>query len=381
MDQPHRVQTKNKFINDFRSQTYVTPVDQYMKFYGSMDRTQRRIHLLEWAWVQDPAKWKYNASLVQRVYRGYRARKRVIKLRSQHRIQNASTQLAKKGALLLVQGPRDRIEGISTIRDALSLDSENLIALYFNGQILDSEGRFQEAIEHYTKVIENVKVPNAEFYHHRGRSYGRLKEYVPALADITTAIDMDSSNPHFFYFRATIYSQQQQYELGVRDLDTVEGLAHALPPRQRNQLLSMRFYMTRAFLHACIHNWESAISNLGWGMNVDLESAKATKLRPDTRYLESKISYEPYLLRAKVYCCVRKWDLAASDLHYTSHLCPSTDTRSRDLLAILNTPYDPLPINVHSESASFTPMTLEEDPDVVPAPTEDAPPSVPNEEG
>ncbi len=84
------------------------------------------------------------------------------------------------------------------------------------GHLMESRGRFREAIDAYTKAL-GQRPNDATTYYDRGVAFGRLSQWKEAIEDYTRAIEHDSGMARAYNNRATAYAQQRQFEKAVVD--------------------------------------------------------------------------------------------------------------------------------------------------------------------
>jgi tetratricopeptide (TPR) repeat protein len=84
------------------------------------------------------------------------------------------------------------------------------------GHLMESRGRFQDAIDAYTKA-SGQRPNDATIYYDRGVAFGRLSRWKEAIEDYTRAIDHDAGMARAYNNRATAYAQQRQFERSVVD--------------------------------------------------------------------------------------------------------------------------------------------------------------------
>jgi tetratricopeptide (TPR) repeat protein len=84
------------------------------------------------------------------------------------------------------------------------------------GHLMESHGRFQDAIDAYTKAL-GQRPNDATIYYDRGVAFGRLNQWREAIEDYTRAIDHDAGMARAYNNRATAYAQQRQFERAVVD--------------------------------------------------------------------------------------------------------------------------------------------------------------------
>lgn len=103
-----------------------------------------------------------------------------------------------RGMLHMSAGRQDL--AIADIEAVLAAQPRNARALCIKGDCLERTGKFAEALQLYNKAISyNTQEP--VFYLRRGATLCKMKEYMPAIADLNTAIELDATNGEAFYWR------------------------------------------------------------------------------------------------------------------------------------------------------------------------------------
>jgi tetratricopeptide (TPR) repeat protein len=109
--------------------------------------------------------------------------------------------------------------------------SESPEVLVEHGHLMESRGRFAEAIDAYTKAAGH-RPNDATIYYDRGVAFGRLNQWKEAVEDYTRAIEHDPGMAKAYNNRAAAYAQQHQFERAVADftkaisLDPRSGLTY-----------------------------------------------------------------------------------------------------------------------------------------------------------
>ena len=94
--------------------------------------------------------------------------------------------------------------------------SESPEVLIERGHLMESRGKFQEAIDAYTRAL--AQRPNsATTYYDRGVAYGRLNSWKEATDDYSRAIEHDPGMARAYNNRATAYAEQHQYQQAIAD--------------------------------------------------------------------------------------------------------------------------------------------------------------------
>jgi S1-C subfamily serine protease/nitrogen regulatory protein PII-like uncharacterized protein len=111
------------------------------------------------------------------------------------------------------------VKDIMAANQGVVTDKKSLEALnfFYKGYNEHEVGKFEEAIENYTKYIE-LSAPQAKSYNYRGLSYWKLKNYKKALEDFTKAIKLDNKFEPAYMNRAEVYVKLDEYEKAVKDL-------------------------------------------------------------------------------------------------------------------------------------------------------------------
>jgi tetratricopeptide (TPR) repeat protein len=109
--------------------------------------------------------------------------------------------------------------------------AESPEVLVEHGHLMESRGRFAEAIDAYTKA-SGQRPNDATIYYDRGVAFGRLNQWKEAVEDYTRAIEHDPGMAKAYNNRAAAYAQQHQFERAVADftkaisLDPRSGLTY-----------------------------------------------------------------------------------------------------------------------------------------------------------
>lgn len=99
------------------------------------------------------------------------------------------------------------------------------------GHLMESHGRFDEAIQAYTKALER-RPGDATIHYDRGVAYGQMGRWKEAIDDYSQAVDRDPAMARAYNNRAAAYAQQHQFDAAVADftkaisLDSNNALAY-----------------------------------------------------------------------------------------------------------------------------------------------------------
>ena len=152
------------------------------------------------------------------------------------------------------------------------------------GQVYDAMNNPKQAIIEYTKAIEIAPADEREGYlFNRALTYDDLKEYGPALADLTLAIKLSPNEPRNHKWRGIIRGRTGDFDAGLKDLNR----AVALNPDADT-------YYRRGTLYEMMGKQSLAIA----------DASKSIDLDPNAQY---------YQRRAAVYENNGNYDLALQD--------------------------------------------------------------------
>ena len=94
--------------------------------------------------------------------------------------------------------------------------SDSPEVLVERGHLLESRGKFSDAIDAYTKAISQ-RPQDATIYYDRGVALGRLNRWSEAAEDYTRALEHDSNMARAYNNRATAFAQQHLYKQAISD--------------------------------------------------------------------------------------------------------------------------------------------------------------------
>lgn len=84
----------------------------------------------------------------------------------------------------------------------------------FKGVQYDDQGKYEQAINEFTKAIE-LNPGYADIYNKRGLSYYNQEKYDQAIGDYNKAIEINSKYVEAFNNRGIVYYQQEQYDQAI----------------------------------------------------------------------------------------------------------------------------------------------------------------------
>lgn len=136
---------------------------------------------------------------------------------------------------------------------------------------LANKGKYEEAIEAYTEVIESnhTRSLTIQAYINRAAAYANLQDYDAVISDSTKVIELDSDLALAYINRAYAYNAQGEYDLAVEDstkaIDINAGLAEA--------------YVNRAYAYIGIRSLYLAVVDCNQAIEIDPNLAQAYYLR------------------------------------------------------------------------------------------------------
>ncbi|MCP4204131.1 MAG: hypothetical protein GY769_19625 [bacterium] len=120
----------------------------------------------------------------------------------------------------------------SRARSILSLDPENVDALYFLGVAEQRRMRFDDALETLTKV-RAARPRDAVAAYQVGATLAFKKDWVGAMEALDEAIELDSSIAYAYYYRGLAAGQAGRKDRLVIDLDKFLKMAPHAPEAER----------------------------------------------------------------------------------------------------------------------------------------------------
>lgn len=107
----------------------------------------------------------------------------------------------------------------------ISRNPTNGEAYYNRGVTYFWEGKYDEALDDFSKAIEFFKKPFlAHSYDFRGRIYLIKDRYNEAVSDLTKGIEINPNMPELYVNRAEAYFKLKQYDKSWEDVHKVESL-------------------------------------------------------------------------------------------------------------------------------------------------------------
>ena len=123
--------------------------------------------------------------------------------------------LLNRGRALGITGNLPR--ALADVDAALAKDPDDASGLALRGNLLLHEGKFEEAIVSFSRSID--REPTAVAYFDRAYCHQGVGDYKAAVADYTTAYEMDRSNIGIICERGQAHQRGGAYRLAVRDYE------------------------------------------------------------------------------------------------------------------------------------------------------------------
>jgi hypothetical protein len=103
---------------------------------------------------------------------------------------------------------------------SLQVVKHNYLAHHNMGLALFDQGKFKEAVEHYSEAIR-LKPDEAVFRYNRGNAYAKLDRHQQAIEDYHKAIDLKPYYTEAYHNRGLTYARLERYDLAIADYDEV----------------------------------------------------------------------------------------------------------------------------------------------------------------
>jgi len=145
----------------------------------------------------------------------------------------------------------------------LEVTKNNLWAYVLLSSTLSEQGKFEEAVNNYNRMIsQQFKYVKYEIvYNNRGNAYSKLGNRERAIEDYSEAIRLQPDYAEAYYNRGTVYIESGQYQKAVRDYTE----AIRIKPDYTQA------YFNRGMAYSRIGRYQAAIGNY----------TEAIRLKPD----------------------------------------------------------------------------------------------------
>jgi len=129
-------------------------------------------------------------------------------------------EFKKVKAYLLIDLQKNE-EAENLFKEVVDINSEELMDQIEWGQFLATLGKFDESIEHFTKLIDKYgDVPG--FHYFRALGYLEKKDYKSALSDVNQVLRKDSDMIQAIQLKGVIYLQMEKYDDAIRLFTTLK---------------------------------------------------------------------------------------------------------------------------------------------------------------
>ncbi|GHB24594.1 hypothetical protein GCM10008106_01660 [Mongoliitalea lutea] len=138
------------------------------------------------------------------------------------------------------QLPDKTDQTVTILKKALTIFEENDELAYYLGNILQKNGRLQEAIQAYSDAIAYSKINGEDFplvwayYFNRGNSYLKANQHAKAIPDYDYALKLNPKNPDVLTNRGFCYYKTNQGNKACADWT----LASSLGRKEADKYLS-----------------------------------------------------------------------------------------------------------------------------------------------
>ncbi len=174
-------------------------------------------------------------------------------------------------------------------------DSRKGEALIESAYRFANDGRHEEAIAVFSDLIS--RRPVNPLFHQRGLSYLALGDFINAIEDFTSAIQLDSSDSDSYFNRGNVYLRLKSYKSAVNDYNIAISLVPEDP----------RMFNSRGFALAKAGQLEDGFRDL------------MTAIRLDANYVSARYNI------GILYFEAGKLNEALNHLDYATSLCPEDD--------------------------------------------------------
>ncbi len=139
---------------------------------------------------------------------------------------------------LIYLGDGDVDSAVDYFEQAIAADDSYAYAYYERGFYAASQGDYEQAIEDYTRAINNDYTPASTPLFERANLYITTQDYDSALDDFNTLIELDPENISYYENRASIYLSLNDLESAIAEYDRIAEIA----PDNANNYLTRGTY-------------------------------------------------------------------------------------------------------------------------------------------
>ena len=180
-------------------------------------------------------------------------------------------------------------EAISHLDKAIEQDPASKNAYLLRGTCYDYIGQYEQAIEDYTRAIE-IDPEFVGAYNNRGSVYITLEDYEKGLPDLKKAIEINPENANSYYNRAIINTHLAQSAEVISDAHSYLDIQGCKDPRGQNIILMAVFAYRELGKFADAENFLKQTSS---------QCDDSIWPYPVIRYMKNEIKAEELLAQAK----------------------------------------------------------------------------------
>ncbi len=148
------------------------------------------------------------------------------------------------------------------MHSSCSLPPEGSPDWYYNRAYdLAEQGLYEEAVEEYTKVLENnpTNTIRIQTYVKRAAAYNSLQLWEESISDSTEAINLDPENKLAYLNRAVAYGYSGKYDLAIVDFGKAIELDDTIAEA----------YVNRAYAYYKKGGFQKAIEDCNQALEID----------------------------------------------------------------------------------------------------------------
>ena len=231
---------------------------------------------------------KLSHALVQRAQLMEEPEKRLADLNEAIRISPENLEaLRHRGLAYLGEGKHE--QAIADFSKVLAKEDGDLASRHAVGEALVQLEKYDEALEHLNRAIE-MNPQSLGSYLLRARTFVSSGDLKRALEDLDTSIELDPRSLTAILFRAEVHERMEQIDLAIKDVDQVLRMFPNLP----------QAILMRCGLAARMQNFEEAIAYIRKLVsadpdNVDLRVQMAAFYAADERPRKAIETYDSIL--------------------------------------------------------------------------------------
>jgi tetratricopeptide (TPR) repeat protein len=154
------------------------------------------------------------------------------------------------------------------VQFSCSLPPEGSPDWYYNRAYdLAEQGLYEEAVEEYTKVLENnpTNTIRIQTYVKRAAAYNSLQCWEESISDSTEAINLDPESKLAYLNRAVAYNYTGKYDLAIVDFSKAIELDDTIAEA----------YVNRAYAYYKKGGFQKAIADCNQALEIDPEQSYA----------------------------------------------------------------------------------------------------------